>query len=159
MYTSELKNWSDCKMFRECPVWTSAFEWIENHGHDSQDGFHYDFADKSMFASVMTYDLKDRNETKYESHKHTIDLQFTLSGCEGIEYMPIHLLNPVGDYIEDKDFQFYETPNLSNSYGMVNNYEGHFCILWPSDGHMPQMKTNNCECVRKLVVKIPVASV
>ena len=159
MYTSELKNWSDCKMFSECPVWTSAFEWIENNGHNSQDGFHYDFSVKSMFARVMTYDLKDRNETKYESHKRTIDLQFTLSGCEGIEYMPTHLLNPLGDYIEDKDFQFYETPNLFKSYGMVNNYEGHFCILWPSDGHMPQMKTSNCESVRKLVVKIPTASV
>ena len=145
-------------MFRDCRVWSSAFEWIENNAQYKQDGFHYDFSDKSMFARIMTYDLKT-TETKYESHKLSIDLQFTLSGCEGIEYMPTHLLNPVGNYIEDKDFQFYETPNLSKSYGMVNNFEGHFCILWPSDGHMPQMKTNNCERVRKLVVKIPIVSV
>jgi biofilm protein TabA len=155
MLTDEFENWTTYKSFLQSPTWRAAFNWIAENASTASDGYHYDFENQSMFARVMSYDLKSREDTKYESHKYTIDLQYTLIGCEGIEYTPTKLLNNVGDYISEKDFQFYETPSTDSSYGLIKKHENHFCVLWPSDGHMPQMKANNCEHVRKLVVKIP----
>jgi biofilm protein TabA len=155
MLTDELENWTTHNSFLQSPIWSAAFNWIGENASTVSEGYHYDFDDQSMFARVMSYDLKAREETKYESHKYTIDLQFTINGCEGIEYIPTKLLITEGDYISDKDFQFYESPSSDSSYGLIKNYENHFCVLWPTDGHMPQMKVNKCERVRKLVVKIP----
>jgi hypothetical protein len=85
-----------------------------------------------------------------------IDLQLTIVGSEGIEWMPISKLNKRGSYSEEKDFQFYETPKLS--YGKINNMKGSFCILFPEDGHMPQLIVDDNTFVKKLVVKIPTNS-
>jgi len=104
----------------------------------------------------MQYDLKSRDLANFESHLHTIDLQLTIVGAEGIEWMPVSNLKKRGSYLEEKDFQFYETPDLS--YGKINNMKGAFCILFPEDGHMPQLVVDQNFIVKKLVVKIPTKS-
>ncbi len=110
-----------------------------------------------MFVRVMSYELRARNDARYEHHKHTVDLQYTIRGAEGIEYTPLDLLAPEGDYLSDKDFQFLKTP--ASGYGRIDNHEGQFCVLWPNDGHMPQLAVEGFTSVRKLVVKIPVTLV
>lgn len=153
MHTDELSNWRTTNFFSASPIWRSAFEWIETKADLAEEGYHYDFPDGKMFARVMSYSLKDRDVARYEHHIHTIDLQYTISGAEGIEYSPLHLLKNEGDYLQEKDFQFLHTP--AKSYGRLDNHAGHFCVLWPKDAHMPQLKVDGFENVRKVVVKIP----
>jgi YhcH/YjgK/YiaL family protein len=157
MHAAELANWRSTPLFSSSAVWSSAFEWIETRAATAEAGVHYDFPDKSMFVRVMAYELKDRSEARYENHRSTIDLQYTIAGAEGIEYTPSRMLVPDGEYDRDKDFQFFQTP--SRPHGRIDNHAGHFCILWPSDGHMPQLRVEGFSEVRKLVVKIPLSLV
>ncbi len=156
MHADRLCNWRSTGFFSSSPVWISAFEWIEANADSASEGYHHPFPNNSMFVRVMTYDLKSRSEARYEHHKHTIDLQYTIQGAEGIEYTPLHLLSAQGDYLPEKDFQFFDTP--AHGYGRIDNHVGHFCVLWPNDGHMPQLRVKRFSWVRKLVVKIPVAA-
>lgn len=154
MHSDEFSNWRSTNFFSDSPVWRSAFEWIEAKAGSAEEGYHYDFPDGKMFARVMSYSLKNRDAARYEHHIHTIDLQYTISGAEGIEYSPLHLLKNEGEYLQEKDFQFLQTP--AKTYGRIDNHAGHFCVLWPQDAHMPQLRVDGFEHVRKVVVKIPI---
>ena len=104
----------------------------------------------------MAYSTKSREVARYESHRETIDLQYTIEGAEGIEVVPTALLRAEGDYDATKDFQFHVTPEIGEA--RVDNVQGRFCILYPQDAHMPQLRVGDLEQVRKLVVKIPLSA-
>jgi beta-galactosidase beta subunit len=71
--------------------------------------------------------------------------------------MHVDVLRPSIPYIVQKDFQTYHTPD--RAAGRIDNLPGYFSVFLPSDGHMPQLVVGECTRVRKLVVKIPTASV
>jgi YhcH/YjgK/YiaL family protein len=156
MIFDQLKNWKTIPGFMGHPVWEDAFNWIEEHAASAEDGIHL-LRSPGCFVRVMEYDLKERGEARYESHRRTIDLQFTIKGAEGIEVIPVDGLICEGDYLEEKDFQFYKL--AERGAGRVDNFEGHFCVLFPQDGHMPQLWVPGHMHVRKLVVKIPLVAV
>jgi len=156
MITDTIKNWKSLPGVTEHPVWKAAFEWIEKHAETAEVGKH-DLGVGDAFVRVMEYDLKERGEARYESHLATIDLQYTINGAEGIEVQPVEMLEADGDVDEEKDFQFYHP--IGKGRHRVDNVKGNFCILYPQDGHMPQLFVNGFTHVRKLVVKIPVHTV
>lgn len=152
MITGLLKNWRAVPGLEEHPIWREAFEWIENNAADAEEGI-TELGEDGYLVRVMSYPLKPRDEAKFESHLRTIDLQFTIKGAEAIEWQPVGDLTAKGEYLAEKDFQFYENP--AHAAGRVDNLEGNFCILYPSDGHMPQCEVPGYSEVTKLVVKIP----
>lgn len=156
MIAGKLENWRKHPGFAESRVWTEAFEWIERNAANSEEGI-FPLESPGCFVRVMSYALKTREEANYESHLKTIDLQYTIEGGEGIECHPVDGLKAKGEYLEEKDFQFYETPADSSAF--VKNLKGSFCVLFPEDGHQPQRIVNDLREVRKLVVKIPVSQV
>ncbi|CAA6678752.1 MULTISPECIES: YhcH/YjgK/YiaL family protein [unclassified Lentimonas] len=156
MITDNIKNWKSLPGVTSHPVWKAAFEWIEANAHRSEVG-QYDLGVGGAFVRVMEYDLKERGDARYESHLATIDLQYTIEGAEGIEIQSVELLEKEGEFLEEKDFQFYKP--IGKGLHRVDNTTGNFCILYPQDGHMPQLYVNGFTHVRKLVVKIPVSSV
>lgn len=156
MISDHLTNWRTLPGLSNHPVWSAAFEWIESNAATAEDGF-YELGIGEARVRVMEYETKTREVARFESHHETIDLQYTILGAEGIEIMPTVLLEMDGAYDEKKDFQFHKTPEFSE--GRIDNVEGRFCILYPQDGHMPQLQVGNIPKVRKLVVKIPVDSV
>ncbi|MGJ8660571.1 MAG: YhcH/YjgK/YiaL family protein [Bacteroidota bacterium] len=153
MITGVLKNWQQQSLLRDNAVLQEAFDWIEKYAQGSELGFH-ELPISGCKVRIMEYALKDRDAANYEHHRHTIDLQVTLRGNEGIEWTPLHGLTNKGEYLPEKDFQFLETPERGS--GFIENREGQFCILFPDDAHQPQRLTSNCSFVRKLVIKIPV---
>jgi len=156
MITDTIKNWKTLPGFTEHPVWKAAFEWIETNAETAEIGKH-DLGVGGAFVRVMEYGLKERGEARYESHLATIDLQYTIKGAEGIEVQPVEMLEADGEFLEEKDFQFYHP--IGKGRHRVDNITGNFCILFPQDGHMPQLFVNGFTQVKKLVVKIPVSSV
>ena len=156
MITGLINNWSDCPIIKSNKIWEQIFIWLQSRWETLEIGeYKLPFGDCKV--RVMQYDLKNRDSANFESHLYTIDLQLTIIGSEGIEWMPISKLNKRGIYIDEKDFQFYETPK--SSCGKINNVKGAFCILFPEDGHMPQLVTEDQNTfVKKLVVKIPTKS-
>lgn len=156
MITDHLSNWRILPGLISNPTWVAAFAWIETNAAKAEDGI-FDLGVGSATVRVMEYDTKSRESARYEAHIKTIDLQYTIRGAEGIEVMPTTLLSPEGVYDATKDFQFYKTPE--NFEARVDNVEGRFTILYPQDAHMPQLKVGTIPSVRKLVVKIPLASI
>ena len=156
MIAGQLQHWRNHPGFARHPVWTEAFEWIERNAAGSGEGF-FPLESEGCLVRVMSYPLKGDDEAKWESHRHTIDLQYTIDGAEGIRVHPVGGLEPQGEYIEEKDFQYHEAPAAESA--MVKNLAGHFCVLFPQDAHQPQLHLDGYEAVRKLVVKIPVAAV
>lgn len=156
MITDTINNWKTLPGATGHPVWKAAFEWIEANAETAEVG-KYDLGVGDAFVRVMEYDLKERGDARYESHLATIDLQYTIKGAEGIEVQPVDLLVKEGDFLEEKDFQFYKP--IGKGRHRVDNVTGNFCILFPQDGHMPQLYVNGFTHVRKLVVKIPLSSV
>ena len=156
MITDHIKNWKTLPGLIEHQVWKAAFKWIESNAETYEIG-EYELGVGDAIVRIMEYDLRERGEARYESHLATIDLQYTIKGAEGIEVHPIETLERDGDYLEDKDFQFYKP--IGKGLYRVDNTKGNFCILYPQDGHMPQLYVNGFTHVKKLVVKIPVSSV
>ena len=152
MIADELERWRELLFFAEHPVWRDAFEWIEANAATAEEGFTH-LSDERLLVRVMSYPLKQREAARFESHRNAVDLQYTISGAEAIEWHPVNGLTRRGDYQTEKDVQYYDTP--THAAGRVDNLEGHFCILFPEDGHMPQREVPGFTEVRKLVVKIP----
>lgn len=156
MITDELKNWKSIPGMVDHPVWFTAFNWIEDHAASAGLGFH-ELGIDGVKVRVMEYDLKERDFAKWEAHRKTIDLQYTIEGAEGIEVNPVSCLESKGDYVIEKDAQYFH--QVGKARHRVNNVAGNFCILLPQDGHMPQLSVNGYTHVKKLVVKIPVSAV
>ena len=70
----------------------------------------------------MEYDLREREQARFESHKKNIDLQISLINGEGIEWAPVSQLKKDKEYDVNTDFQFYEIPK--NEFGFIRNRVG-----------------------------------
>lgn len=152
MIHGKVNDWKTVSGLAHCELLNEAFEWIQKNASSAELGFHT-LEDSKCLVRVMEYALKDRVDANFEHHRETIDLQVTIDGNEGIEWAPLDECKLKGDYAEEKDFQFLETPE--RKYSFLENRAGFFTILFPQDAHQPQRKTSDCDFVRKLVVKIP----
>ena len=120
-------------------------------------------------AIVSEYETKAVNENGYEAHKRYIDIQALLEGEEMIACQPIEWLTQTKPYSEDCDAAFYaaDTPphpseesHLPSSLIHHTSYltlrPRYFAILYPQDGHMPQLSVTTPTKVKKVVVKVAV---
>lgn len=156
MLTSHIRYWKSVPGLSSHHVWIAAFTWIEAHATTAKEGWH-DLGIDDVRLRVMTYDTKTREEAKYEAHRKTIDIQYTIDGAEGIEFTTTESLSPRETYNPEKDVQIFETPKMSE--GRVENVPGRFSIFYPEDAHLPQLHVPKYGRVKKLVVKIPMRSI
>jgi len=104
---------------------------------------------KNIFVVVSEYDAKDFKQGKWEAHKNYLDIQYVVSGKEKIGYASIDEMKMIGEYNKDKDVLF-----LQGEGDLLLVNEGTFALFAPQDAHMPGIKVNNGEHVKKIVVKI-----
>lgn len=102
-------------------------------------------------ALVSEYETKTKNEYGFEAHKQYIDIQGLLLGEERVAYMPIEKLKETKAYNKEVDAAFYSTEEQSQEMIIGNSY---FAILYPQDGHMPQLCVDAPMKVKKVVVKV-----
>lgn len=104
-------------------------------------------------AIVSEYDTKLENENGFEAHRENIDIQALLVGDERIACFPIDRLTETKSYSQEEDVAFYAiAPSLQPSY--LNIQPSYFAILYPQDGHMPQLCVSSPQKVKKVVVKV-----
>lgn len=152
MIHGELKNWRKSTGLPESGIWHEAFLWMEQHASSASEALQ-PVGTGGAFVRVMSYPLKTREEARYESHRHTIDVQYSIEGGEGIEIASLSALESLGDYSEQKDVEHFKLPN--SAIARVENLAGRFTVLFPGEPHLPQLLTGDHKSVRKLVVKIP----
>ncbi len=141
-----MKDLSVIKDF--CPA---AYDFIINEAKEATIG-KYELGN-GIYANIQEYTTKARRETKYESHKKYIDVQFILQGKELIAVAPIEKMKICEEYNEEKDVMFFFPNDECKDFVLES---GDFLILYPNDVHMPCVCVNEESYVRKVVVKIPV---
>lgn len=105
-------------------------------------------------AIVSEYMTKESNENGYEAHREYIDIQYLLVGKEKICCVPLEYLKEIKPYNKEKDAAFYEATNNKPQELLLGN--GYFAILFPQDGHMPQLCVDKPMKVKKVVIKIEI---
>jgi YhcH/YjgK/YiaL family protein len=103
-------------------------------------------------AIVSEYETKIVNEFGYEAHRDYIDIQYLISGKEIINSLPLEYLKEIKPYNKEIDAAFYEEVKVKPQELLLGN--GYFAILFPQDGHMPQLSVNMPMKVKKVVIKV-----
>lgn len=103
-------------------------------------------------AIVSEYETKEENEYGYEAHRDYIDIQYLISGKEVINSLPLEYLKEIKPYNKEIDATFYEKVEVKPQELLLGN--GYFAILFPQDGHMPQLCESKPEKVKKVVIKV-----
>lgn len=130
------------------PVWRQALGWLRALPADIPTGKH-EILGKEMFASVMEYDTVSRDAARFESHREHVDLQYAISGTEGIDWCPRAELVPDGPFGDD--VQFWLPP--ATPITTLESSPGRFSVFYPSDAHRPKVRIQSVH-VRKLVIKV-----
>jgi biofilm protein TabA len=156
MIHDSLSRWRNVPGLATHAVWKASFLWLESNAATAAEGDH-PLGQEGFLARVMGYPLKSRDTARYEMHRRTIDIQYTIEGAEGIEVTPVAGLVPLGDYSEAKEVEHFVTPGAGQV--RVDNVAGWFTILFPGEPHMPQLQVPGHAAVRKVVIKIPLALV
>lgn len=132
------------------PAWRRAFDWLRAMPKQPEIG-KYPILGDEMFAMVMRYDTGQPAESRFESHRQFIDLQYTIEGGEWIAWSPSSLLTADGDYDKERDLQFY---NFAEPTSQVWMSPGRFSIYYPSDAHLPKIADGKSADVYKAVIKV-----
>lgn len=104
-------------------------------------------------AIVSEYETKLENEYGYEAHRRFIDIQFLLKGEEMVCSLPLPKLKETKAYSADSDVAFYQAAAEPQQLPIGGGY---FAVLFPQDGHMPQLCIEKPQPVKKVVVKIEI---
>ena len=105
-------------------------------------------------AIVSEYETKIVNEFGYEAHRDNIDIQYLVCGEEVINSLPLEYLKETKPYNKEIDAAFYEEVEVKPQELQLGN--GYFAILFPQDGHMPQLSVDMPKKVKKVVLKVKV---
>lgn len=105
-----------------------------------------------MFANLFHLTSKPKTETRPETHRDYIDVQFWLGGEELCGCAPFVEGTPCLESREDEDLYFYGD-FAGESFFRAG--PGCFAVFFPRDAHRPGVCTENGPCTyRKVVVKI-----
>lgn len=105
---------------------------------------------KQVFAMIQKYNSKPVAQGFWESHRKYIDIQYVVDGVEQMGYANLENLTS-GGYDAEKDLIVHE-----GSGSFVVLHPGMFALLFPADGHMPQIAVDAPRPIRKVVVKVAV---
>lgn len=134
------------------PVWREAFGWLRQTDTLKLPPGTYPIAGDDIQALVQHIPLKPAHALhSFEAHRQKIDLQFSLTGKEVIQFAPVPMLLISQSYSAKKDYELYKPPT-SPSMLMMN--PGMFAIFYPEDAHMPGISFAGAEATRKVVIKI-----
>lgn len=128
-----------------------AFNYLKTTDFSKTEPGKYDIDGDSIFALVSEYKTKDESDGKLEAHKSYLDVQFVAEGKELMGYVPLKNQKVLIPFNEQNDITFYEG---SKSFTLVE--KGMFAIFFPTDIHMPGIKCDNSEYVKKVVVKVKI---
>lgn len=106
------------------------------------------------FVNVMDYETLKVNTVGYEAHRRYIDIQYCITGQERVALRQIPTLNITTPYIEERDVAFAADDHAAHDEVTIGN--GYFLILFPNDGHMPQLSTGEPAPVKKAIAKVEV---
>jgi YhcH/YjgK/YiaL family protein len=136
------------------PGIAAGLRWLRAFDPSAADGRHEIDGD-DVFALVSSYDTGPATEKRFETHRVYIDLQYVASGTERILHTPADGLAIEIPYDAAKDIAFYAEPTASSSLLLR---AGDLAIFHPADAHKPGCMAGGRHAVRKVVVKVRLAT-
>jgi len=130
------------------PRFASAFEYIGNTDLMKLAPGRYDIVGDELFVIIEQVPARTREAAQLECHRRYIDIQLVLQGIDEMGWKPlIDCHNPVDEYREDHDIQFFrDTPAA-----WIATPPETFCIFFPEDAHAPLVGRGE---IRKAIFKI-----
>ena len=98
-------------------------------------------------------EIQELNESLFEVHDYTLDIQFPLIGHEMTYYTAIEYLKDASEYQKEKDRTHYSLQKGYCSEIITGNEI--FAIYYPGDPHSPKKAAGNkIELIKKATIKI-----
>lgn len=136
--------------FRNKKHWDQTFAFLKTHDLKNMPLGKQELDGDSLFVNVEEYITKDKSETRYESHKKYIDIQYIIEGEEVIGLTTPDNLEVTEPYTEEKDIAFYSFDGGEYVKATPEN----FVIFFPEDAHRPLIKAEENSKAKKIVVKV-----
>jgi YhcH/YjgK/YiaL family protein len=105
--------------------------------------------DSNAYASITEGAPKNLEDSKWESHRKYIDLQYVIAGKVKLGVSPISAATVTNPYDESKDAANY---TAEGKYYIAT--PGEFFLFFPTDVHRPDIKVDGYDTLKKLVIKI-----
>lgn len=109
---------------------------------------------ENVKAIVCEYPTVKYSEQGYEAHKHVIDIQYPIINLERVKWSPIDNMEVKTPYEEENDRIFYKNPAAMGCDVIIGN--GHFAIMFPTDGHSPQHLVDKPVIIKKITIKVSI---
>lgn len=127
--------------------WDAAFAFLKNADLAELKPGTYPIIGDQVFAIVTEGPSHSKDSTKWESHKHYVDLHYVIKGKEMIGIADTAKATMIHPY----------TPDVINYTAEGRFYvakPGEFFLFFPNDAHRPGIRVDGCDIVKKLVIKI-----
>ena len=135
------------------PVWDKVFTFLKEHKLEDLAPGRYPVDSDNAYINVTENPSKEFDKSNWESHRKYIDLQYVIKGKEKIGVAKLSKATVTKPYDEKADGANY---TADGKYYIAQ--PGEFFLFFPQDVHRPNIKVEGYDVVKKLVVKIKVAS-
>lgn len=136
---------------RQSDVFKEAFAWLRAMPASTPDG-RVDLRGDRLYALVQGYETQPAAESRWESHRRTIDIQYVFQGGETIDYHRPGVLTPNNDYDAEREVEFFQ-PSAPPAATLVMS-PGTYVVFLANEPHRPKGADGINAAVRKVVVKI-----
>lgn len=131
------------------PLFAKAFAFLKSAPLATMEPGKVELEGDSLYASIQEPEGKPQSAAKLEYHRKYIDIQYVVSGNEGMGWAPLCGLGHDTGYDEKGDFGLFK--DAPQSFFDVR--PGCFAIFFPGDAHAPCLGTG---IRRKVVIKVKV---
>lgn len=132
------------------PGFSAAFAFLRRDGLEKLEKGRQEIDDQRLYAVVIRNKGKGRGQTKLETHRRYIDIQFSVENTDLIGWKNASTCaKPERAYDEQQDIQYF----LDAPHSWVATPPGCFAIFFPDDAHAPMAAD---DFLHKIVVKVAV---
>jgi biofilm protein TabA len=134
-------------------AWDKAFAYLKNTDLKTLSNGRHVIDGDNVYAIVTEAPTKDYDKTAFESHRKYIDLQYVITGEENMAKAPVSSVTVSKPYDEATDLA-----NYSGEGKIYTVPAGTFMLFFPTEAHRPNITPGGNKVVKKVVIKIKVAS-
>jgi biofilm protein TabA len=130
-------------------LWDKAFAFLGDSKLSTMAPGKYPIDGDNAFAIISSGRPKQLEDVKWESHRKYVDLQYVISGRVKIGMAPVAKATITEPYSDSRDAANY---NVDGKYLTATPKE--FFLFFPQDAHRPDIKVEDTDTLKKLVIKI-----
>ena len=134
-------------------AWDKAFAFLKNTDLKMLSNGRHVIDGNIIYAIVTEAPSKDYDKTAFESHRKYIDLQYVIEGEENMAKTPVTSVTVNKPYDEAADIAFY-----TGDGKIYTVPAGTFMLFFPTEAHRPNITPGGNKVVKKIVIKIKVAT-